>query len=466
MDAGPFHFSRSPTAGQALHGGRWNRDCINCHTTAGKRRIRDDGRMDTRVAEFGIACEACHGPAERHVAVNHDPARRYRLHLSPGPDPTISNPPRLSPERASQVCGQCHGVFTPVRDRRKERDWNENGFSYRPGDDLNQTRILLGHADSLRLPAVRRYLEQHPGHLEARFWSDGMVRVTGREFNGLVASPCYAGQGERKLSCLSCHVLHKSDDDPRSIEDWANRQLAPSMDGDEACLQCHGAYRVDVARHTHHRPDSGGSACTNCHMPHTAYGLMKAVRSHQISNPSVAESLEVGRPNACNLCHLDETLDWTGDHLEAWYGDPKPALGERERTIAAGVLWLLQGDAGQRALTAWSAGWEPARRASGTDWIVPFLAQLLNDPYDTVRFIARRSLRAQPGYRRFDYDFMAPPERRRAISRRVLETWVHSPNPKRSRGSAILVKPDGSLRRDLFARLVQSRDDRPIELAE
>ena len=38
----------------------------------------------------------------------------------------------------------------------------------------------------------------------------------------------------------------------------------------------------------------------------------ESIRSHQVSSPSVAESLPpVGRPNACNLCHLDRTLAWT-----------------------------------------------------------------------------------------------------------------------------------------------------------
>ena len=50
-------------------------------------------------------------------------------------------------------------------------------------------------------------------------------------------------------------------------------------------------------------------------MPFTTYGLLKTIRSHQISNPSVQATLETGRPNACNLCHLDKTLEWTANAL-------------------------------------------------------------------------------------------------------------------------------------------------------
>ena len=33
-----------------------------------------------------------------------------------------------------------------------------------------------------------------------RFWKDGMIRVTGREANGVMSSPCYQGG---QFSCLS-----------------------------------------------------------------------------------------------------------------------------------------------------------------------------------------------------------------------------------------------------------------------
>ena len=73
-------------------------------------------------------------------------------------------------------------------------------------------------------------------------------------------------------------------------------------------------------------PIPPGSRCYNCHMPHTTFGLLRAMRSHQVSSPNVRESLDYGRPNACNLCHLDETLSWTADKLHAWYQQPVPEL--------------------------------------------------------------------------------------------------------------------------------------------
>ncbi len=65
--------------------------------------------------------------------------------------------------------------------------------------------------------------------------------------------------------------------------------------------------------------------CYNqCHMPFTTYGLLKAIRSHQVSSPSVqAKFGKRAGPIACNQCHQDKTLAWTSDYLSRWYDDAK-----------------------------------------------------------------------------------------------------------------------------------------------
>ena len=108
------------------------------------------------------------------------------------------------------------------------------------------------------------------------------------------------------------------------------------------------------------------------------------------------ESLDYGRPNACNLCHLNETLSWTADKLHTWYQQPVPELSEDDKTISAAVQWLVKGDAGQRALLAWGMGWEPAQKISGRDWLYPYLIYSLLDPYAAVRFDAWKSLANPP----------------------------------------------------------------------
>jgi hypothetical protein len=454
--------------------GRWNRVCVACHATHGKGLTSPPGWVpvesqvaDTKVAEFGIACEACHGPSEEHVAKNRDPLRRYWLHLTGQPDPTTVQPQRLSPHLSSQVCGQCHAVWD-FYDDEDHREANEEGLPFRPGDDLRKTRFVAQPSQDMQSPKMRELLLSSPSFVRDSFWADGMVRVSGREYNGLIDSPCFtdARDETQMMSCFSCHTLHKTDDDPRSVKEWADtHQVSPGMQGNEACLQCHSAFRANVTAHTKHQADSTGSSCYNCHMSYTTYGLLRAMRSHQISNPTVAASVETGRPNACNQCHLDKTLAWTSDYLEKWYGTPRAALDQDQQTIAASLLWLLRGDAGQRALAAWSMGWQPAQRASGTTWTAPYLSVLLNDPYDAVRFIAYRALRSQPGFAQFDYDFIAPPERRIADRFRAMDLWLSTRGAAR-RDPALLLDADGEPDGAAVIRLYEQRDDTLVNLVE
>ena len=58
------------------------------------------------------------------------------------------------------------------------------------------------------------------------------------------------------------------------------------------------------------------------------------------------ESLDYGRPNACNLCHLNQTLAWTADKLHTWYNQPMPELSAEDQNVAAGAQWIIKGDAG------------------------------------------------------------------------------------------------------------------------
>jgi hypothetical protein len=472
-DSALLHPSLANTASET---GRWNAVCVNCHATSGRREFNaspDVGTAgasaitaDTRVAEFGIACEACHGPAAEHIRSNRNPLRRYWQYLTGEVDRTaIVQPALLDPVRSSQVCGQCHGVWE-YYDTAAERQANASGLPYRPGDELRSTRFIVQPTTNHDSPTLRALLDAYPGYVADSFWPDGMIRVSGREYNGLIDSPCFtrATEPARTLSCTSCHAMHPAADDSRPVAQWADdHQLRPGMDGNGACLQCHPAVAANLTAHTKHRLESTGSSCYNCHMPYTTYGLLRALRSHQISSPDVASSIATGRPNACNACHLDKTLAWTSEYLERWYGTPKPPLGEDDRQVAASLLWLLRGDAGQRALAAWSMGWAPAQQASGTGWIAPPISMLLNDPYDAVRQIAHRSLRTLPGFDAFEYDFLAPPPQRVGDTLRAVDHWRKTVRPQdRRTDPALLIDASGSPRMDAIVRLGLQRDDRPV----
>lgn len=199
-------------------------------------------------------------------------------------------------------------------------------------------------------------------------------------------------------------------------------------------------------------------------MPRTSYGLLKAVRTHAITSPSVKATVDTGRPNACNLCHLDRTLGWTASKLNEWYQQPIPNLSGDQTNVASAITFLLSGDAGQRALLAWHAGWSSAREISGEDWIAPYLAELLNDPYSVVRYIAQRSLKRLPGFTQFDYDFIGSPSDREVARNKARNIW--NARPPGAGRPATLVRPDGTMDNARIRDLLKLRDDKRMELIE
>ena len=311
---------------------KWNNVCIKCHAVAGRPGIDARTRtVNTETAELGISCEACHRPAGAHITHYQNPVNRYISHLGDKAVHAILNPgsETLDHRLSAQACGQCHSYqYTP-----NQLDWLRNGPRFLPGNELKANTTVV-HASTFIANGKQPDGHPHPGGewLGDRFWADGMVRVTGREYNGLLDTACYQ---RGKMSCLSGHSMHGYLDN--------NDQLAPRMETNEACLQCHDDFRDNLTAHTHHAADSPGSLCYNCHMPHTTYGLLSGIRSHQIDSPSVETKLKTGRPNACNLCHLDQTLEWSSRHLTKWYDHRQPKLDNDDKTISSVLKMLLKG---------------------------------------------------------------------------------------------------------------------------
>ena len=435
---------------------QWNNHCIKCHSTGGNPALDPKtGEFDTRVGELGIACEACHGPGAEHIRVNQNPLRRYQLHLSGKPDPTIVNPADLDHRASSQICGQCHGVFIPRESYGMKYAFD--GVLYRPGQDLHETRYYIQHPANESTAGRQEELRRNPDFFRERWWDDGTVLAGGREFTAMSVSGCYQ---RGKISCLSCHSMH--DSKPAD-------QLKPGMRDSTACTQCHNQaeYTSEIESHTFHAAASSGSNCLNCHMPHTTYALLGAIRNHQIASPSAASSIRHGVPNACNLCHLDKTLEWTQRYMSQWYGHSMSALDEDQQNTSAALLWLLKGHAAQRVIAAWHVGWQPAQEASGSDWLAPFQARLLNDPYGVVRYVAARNLRRLPGFEGFRYDFLAADEEVQRHVDYAIQRWRdNTGKPITRSGDEICVGADGNVMEAKVSRLIQARDDRPVTIKE
>ncbi|MBL9204391.1 MAG: hypothetical protein JNN01_04855 [Opitutaceae bacterium] len=444
--------------------GDWNNGCINCHVTHGRSTFVEGSTFDSKASEFGISCEACHSGGREHIERNRNPIRRYALHLFGGKDPTIANPERMDGPAASLACGQCHSIWA-FHNAAASVTWNKENGTYRPGQKELDLRWVVQPQGTDHPEARAELKETDPHFFGDRFWGDGMVRVTGRELNGVLASPCYKGG---HFSCLNCHEMHPDKTDPVTLDTWRrNDQMKPKMESDQACLQCHQDMKARLTQHTHHASSSEGSRCYNCHMPHTTYGLLRSIRSHQISSPTVKETTEHGRPNACNLCHLDQTLAWTAEKLESWYGQKSPGLSKEDQALSLAAQIILKGDAGQRMLIAWSMGWAPAQKASGYEWLYPFLIFELNDPYAAVRFGAWKSLQTLPGFSGYEYDYtQEDAQQKEAVARAYQKWWTEVRKPSPTFRTQTLLESTGMFRQDLLDRFLDQRNDRKIYLAE
>ncbi|MCC5021627.1 MAG: hypothetical protein J6386_01905 [Candidatus Synoicihabitans palmerolidicus] len=121
----------------------WNTACINCHTTQGRMGYAGEGMIfDSKVTEFGIACESCHGEAQAHVAKHRNPVARYLARWDGKPDDTIVNPAHLSGPESALACWQYHSVWA-FDSREAIAAVNDAGLGFRPGDDAFTGRFWV-----------------------------------------------------------------------------------------------------------------------------------------------------------------------------------------------------------------------------------------------------------------------------------------------------------------------------------
>jgi predicted CXXCH cytochrome family protein len=343
--------------------GLWNGNCIFCHNTRPNPGMKyPDWRFDSEVAETGIACEECHAPGALHARLNRNPLRRYLQRYSGAADGTIVDPARLNAERATQVCGQCHGQRLPQpRDRIVEL--MTRGDPYTPGQDLAtyyeplQARVKLDGKEHLR------------------FWPDGSPRLTAYEYQGLRASACFTQS--RELTCMSCHNMHGGD--PAGMIDAAMRT-------DLACTGCHVEYGKAEAAQKHSGHEAGSASCYDCHMPKVVYGVMSLHPSHLIRSPDPTRTTRHNMPNACNNCHLDRGVNWAIDAANRmWQRDL--AVGSGSFDTAEMVRGMATGDVVYRTtLLAHLADSPHPDREPG------LLLAALEDPFYIVDHFARRIL--------------------------------------------------------------------------
>ena len=153
-------------------------------------------------------------------------------------------------------------------------------------------------------------------------------------------------------------------------------------------------------------------------MPRINEGLQDIVRTHSIFSPTHDEMLEANHPNACNLCHVEEAIDWTVNWLQKWYDvevdrlDLDRAYADRSKSVAEG--WLESENEAVRLVAADAV----LRQRAG--WSLEFLVARLDDEFLVNRQFAARGLEkmlgldlAELGYRFHE----SRSERKRGVKR-------------------------------------------------
>jgi predicted CXXCH cytochrome family protein len=383
------------------HVTEWNSNCVFCHNVKAQPGFDWEKKTwKTEVAELGIACGACHGPAGEHAQRALSPITRYRWHLGDKTAPALAvvDPAKLDSDRSAMICAHCHAQRLPHPDDRI-RTILSDGDPYDAGKDLR----------TFYRP-VQRDSKIGAFSFASRFWKDGSPRLTAYEYQGMTRSRCFtAGQPGARITCTSCHSMHGGD--PRG-------QLTEEKRTNAACTQCHQQFSTtaQLTAHTRHDAGSTGSLCYNCHMPRIVYGVMSAHPTHHITIPRPDETVRFEKPNACNQCHVDWSVNRAiAETKRLWPKAFSESVRDERFDEPEGRRALFGGDAVMRALTA--AAMMPASDLTG-----PWLLEAMQDRYPIVRYFAANDLAAKnPMLQKPDY--LAPAATREAALRSWYSQW-------------------------------------------
>ncbi len=293
----------------------WNFACAECHSTHLRKNY--DAASDTyrtSWSEINVACEACHGPGERHVAAataaskvteaGYPTDHGLAVELGgPGEwrfEADARTAHRTKPAGGAaevELCGRCHA---------RRSQLSEDYVHGKPLSDTHRVQML-----------TERYY--HP---------DGQILDEVYVYGSFRQSRMHAAG----VTCSDCHEPHS---------------LKLRAEGSGVCTTCHAAPVYDSPAHHHHPDGSEGARCVECHMPERTYMVVDPRRDHSLRIPRPDLSLTLGVPNACTQCHSDRSDQWAANAVQHWYGkDRQPdqqAYAQVLHTAREGEAGAAQG---------------------------------------------------------------------------------------------------------------------------
>ncbi len=296
----------------------FEKECASCHYTGYTLKHLESGEYiagavndpngeadidgDGIPNELNIGCENCHGAGSAHVKA---PKGKKAS--------TIVSPGKLSTERSSVVCGQCHS--RPQGNLKNDQPVNKDNKMMIPGTSRND------------------YLTNYTTREDAAkkdHWPDGIhSKAHHQQYTDFIKSKKYRN-GNQLLKCSDCH-------DPHGMTNYKHQMRADVKDvKNSLCTTCHKA-NADIKKHMQAKtgvPEMGKINCIDCHNTktmQTGAGLgkglarkdgknywMNDITSHLFDVPrkdhvgvkgvDPGKAMPIPYTNACGKCHNADNL--------------------------------------------------------------------------------------------------------------------------------------------------------------
>jgi len=280
-------------------GQNWNYMCADCHSTNVEKNF--DVKTDsykTTYSEVNVACEACHGPASKHidwakVPNNSTSDRGFSRNIGKQVKDWVNKdgfntlkPKSIHSTQQNLVCAQCHS-------RRTQISGAKHGSNHIDKNEFGEKYLLsLITSDN--------------------YYSDGQVYNENFVYGSFLQSK----MAQNGVVCSNCHDPHTA------------KLIMPE---EVVCLQCHQANNYAQKSHHQHQEGSTGAQCVNCHMPETTYMEIDNRRDHGWHKPNPGMAKQFATPDTCLSCHEEKNSDWSGAYVSKWF---KKGLKETKEPFA------------------------------------------------------------------------------------------------------------------------------------
>jgi len=244
--------------------------------------------------EMNIGCETCHGPGSEHVAAG-------------GNGKFIVSPGKITPERASMVCGQCHS-----------RSQGNDSYGSHKDSPLDNTNKMMV-AGTSRAAFLAGNTSRHDA-TTSDLWGDGKhSKSHHQQYTDFIQTAKYRN-GSRLLTCASCHDPHGPGTDRHQMSGTTDNSLCQgchttvtdvvahmtakvgaSMGADTRCIQCHNPKTSSSGAGSNPTtPAVGGTSATRYYQGDISSHLFDVPRKTATSSTN---AMPVPYTNNCGLCH-------------------------------------------------------------------------------------------------------------------------------------------------------------------